>query len=168
LLERKSFGYELNLGVDVSAEGYLNESYKLDISLGADSIIKLTYLLDKKEIGTDLGPFMIYYNFDKYDIREDAKVELDKIVKVMNENPDVKIELGSHTDCRGSSSYNLRLSKKRAKSAAKYISTKISNPNRISSKGYGESKLINDCNCTSKCSADDHQQNRRTEFIIVQ
>jgi outer membrane protein OmpA-like peptidoglycan-associated protein len=168
LVERKDFGYQLNFGVDVSAEGYLNGSFKIQASLGADSVIKFTYLLDKKEIGTDLGPFMIYYNFDKYDIREDAKVELDKIVKVMNENPDVKIELGSHTDCRGSSSYNLRLSKKRAKSAAKYISSKITNPNRITSKGYGESKLINGCNCTAKCSADDHQQNRRTEFIIVQ
>ena len=167
LLDRKSFGYALNFGVDVSAEGYLNGSFKIETSLGADSVIRLTYLLDKKEIGTDLGPFMIYYNFDKYDIREDAKVELDKIVKVMNENPEVKIELGSHTDCRGSSSYNLRLSKKRAKSAASYISSRISNPSRISSKGYGESKLINDCNCRSKCSKEAHQENRRTEFIIV-
>ena len=167
LLDGKSFGYALNFGVDVSAEGYLNGSFKIETSLGVDSVIRLTYLLDKKEIGTDLGPFMIYYNFDKYDIREDAKVELDKIVKVMNENPEVKIELGSHTDCRGSSSYNLRLSKKRAKSAASYISSRISNPSRISSKGYGESKLINDCNCRSECSKEAHQENRRTEFIIV-
>ena len=167
LLDGKSFGYALNFGVDVSAEGYLNGSFKIETSLGVDSVIRLTYLLDKKEIGTDLGPFMIYYNFDKYDIREDAKVELDKIVKVMNENPEVKIELGSHTDCRGSSSYNLRLSKKRAKSAASYISSRISNPSRITSKGYGESKLINDCNCRSECSKEAHQENRRTEFIIV-
>jgi outer membrane protein OmpA-like peptidoglycan-associated protein len=123
-------------------------------------------MLDKKEIGTDLGPFMIYYNFDKYDIREDAKVELDKIVKVMNENPEVKIELGSHTDCRGSSSYNLRLSKKRAKSAADYIAERITNPNRISSQGYGENSPINNCRC-SKCSKEEHQLNRRTAFIII-
>jgi len=167
LVDTKSFGYTLNFGIDVAADGYLNGSFKIEASLGVDSVIRLTYLLDKKEIGTDLGPFMIYYNFDKYDIREDAKVELDKIVKVMNENPEVKIELGSHTDCRGSSSYNLRLSKKRAKSAASYISSRISNPSRISSKGYGESKLINDCNCRSKCSKESHQENRRTEFIIV-
>ena len=111
---------------------------------------------------------MIYYNFDKYDIREDAKIELDKIVKIMTDNPDVEIELGSHTDCRGSWKYNSKLSKKRAKSAASYISSRISGPSRITSKGYGESKLVNDCKCSSKCSAEDHQKNRRTEFIIVQ
>ena len=167
LLEFKDFGYQMNYGVNVSASGYLNGTFKVEASLGVDSVIKLTYLLDKKEIGTDLGPFMIYYNFDKYDIREDAKVELDKIVKIMSDNPEVKIELGSHTDCRGSASYNMRLSKKRAKSAADYISSRITNPSRITSKGYGESKLVNDCKCSSKCSKEDHQVNRRTECIIV-
>ncbi len=167
LLDGKEFGYQMNYGVNVSAFGYLNGAFKVEASLGVDSVIELTYLLDKKEIGTDLGPFMIYYNFDKYDIREDAKEELDKIVAGMNANPEVKIELGSHTDCRGSSSYNMRLSKKRAKSAADYISSRITNPDRITSKGYGESKLVNDCNCSSECSKEDHQINRRTEFIIV-
>jgi outer membrane protein OmpA-like peptidoglycan-associated protein/tetratricopeptide (TPR) repeat protein len=167
LLDGKDFGYQMNYGVNVTAFGYLNGTFKVEASLGVDSVIELTYLLDKKEIGTDLGPFMIYYNFDKYDIREDAKVELDKIVTVMNANPEVKIELGSHTDCRGSSSYNMRLSKKRAKSAAEYISSRITNSSRITSKGYGESKLVNDCNCSSQCSKEDHQVNRRTEFIIV-
>lgn len=167
LVDKKMFGFELDYTVTVSAEGYLLASYELNTSLATDSLISLTYMLDKKEIGTDLGPFMIYYNFDKFDIRDDAKVELDKVVKVMNENPEVKIELGSHTDCRGSSSYNLRLSKKRAKSAAGYIAERISNPERISSNGYGETKLLNDCKCSSKCSKEDHQLNRRTEFIII-
>ena len=109
---------------------------------------------------------MIYYNFDKFDIREDAKVELDKIVKVMNENPEVKIELGSHTDCRGSWKYNSRLSKKRAKSAADYIAKRITNSDRIVSKGYGESQPVSDCKCAA-CSKEEHQLNRRTEFIII-
>jgi outer membrane protein OmpA-like peptidoglycan-associated protein len=167
LLDGKSFGFKMNYGVKVNALGYLNGNFKAEASLGVDSVIRLTYLLDKKEIGMDLGPFMIYYNFDKYDIREDAKTELDKIVKIMTDNPEIKIELGSHTDCRGSSSYNMRLSKKRAKSAANYISSRITSPSRITSKGYGESKLVNDCNCSSECSKEDHQINRRTEFIIV-
>jgi hypothetical protein len=166
LVKFKSFGYELDYTVTVIAEGYLLASFDLKTALATDSLISLSYMLDKKEIGTDLGPFMIYYNFDKYDIREDAKVELDKIVKVMNENPEVKIELGSHTDCRGSSSYNLRLSKKRAKSAADYIAERITNPNRISSQGYGENSPINNCRC-SKCSKEEHQLNRRTAFIII-
>jgi outer membrane protein OmpA-like peptidoglycan-associated protein/tetratricopeptide (TPR) repeat protein len=167
LIDGKEFGYNMNFGVDVTALGYLNGTFKIEASLDVDSVIELTYLLDKKEIGTDLGPFMIYYNFDKFDIRDDAKTELDKVVAAMNANPEVKIELGSHTDCRGSSSYNLRLSKKRAKSAADYISSRITNPSRITSKGYGESKLVNDCNCSSSCSKEDHQVNRRTEFIII-
>ncbi|MBL6668401.1 MAG: OmpA family protein, partial [Crocinitomicaceae bacterium] len=140
--------------------------YELNAELTTDSLISLSYMLDKKEIGTDLGPFMIYYNFDKYDIRDDAKVELDKIVKIMNENPEVKIELGSHTDCRGSWRYNSKLSKKRAKSAADYIAKKITNSDRIVSKGYGESQPVNNCKCAS-CSKDEHQKNRRTEFVII-
>jgi outer membrane protein OmpA-like peptidoglycan-associated protein len=166
LVDRKQFGYELAYTVSVSADGYLMATYELNTKLAADSLISLSYMLDKKEIGTDLGPFMIYYNFDKFDIREDAKVELDKIVKIMNENPEVKIELGSHTDCRGSWSYNSRLSKKRAKSAADYIAKRIMNPERIVSKGYGESQPVSDCTCGA-CSREEHQLNRRTEFIII-
>jgi outer membrane protein OmpA-like peptidoglycan-associated protein/tetratricopeptide (TPR) repeat protein len=166
LVDRKQFGYELAYTVSVSADGYLMATYELNTKLAADSLISLSYMLDKKEIGTDLGPFMIYYNFDKFDIREDAKVELDKIVKIMNENPEVKIELGSHTDCRGSWRYNSRLSKKRAKSAADYIAKRIINSERIVSKGYGESQPVSDCNCGA-CSKEEHQLNRRTEFIII-
>jgi outer membrane protein OmpA-like peptidoglycan-associated protein/tetratricopeptide (TPR) repeat protein len=167
LVDRKSYGYQLNYKVSVSADGYLLGTFDLNKSLGEDSIIQLSYLLDREEIGTDLGPFMIYYNFDKYDIREDAKLELDKVVKVMNDNPELKIELGSHTDCRGHWKYNTRLSNKRAKSAAKYISSRITSPSRITSRGYGESKLVNDCDCRSSCSDESHQLNRRTEFIII-
>lgn len=166
LIDKKSFGYALDYTVTVSAEGYLLASFDLNTEISTDSLISLSYMLDKKEIGTDLGPFMIYYNFDKFDIRDDAKVELDKIVKIMNENPEVKIELGSHTDCRGSSSYNMKLSKKRAKSAASYIAERITNSERISSQGYGESTAANDCKC-SQCSIEENQFNRRTEFIIV-
>ena len=167
LVDRKPYGHELSYKVSVSADGYLIGTFDLNMTLGTDSVMQLSYLLDQKEVGTDLGPFMIYYNFDKFDIREDAKVELDKVVQVMNDNPELKIELGSHTDCRGHWQYNTRLSKKRAKSAAKYISSRITNPSRITSRGYGESKLVNDCDCRSQCSAEDHQLNRRTEFIIV-
>jgi tetratricopeptide (TPR) repeat protein len=167
LVDRKSYGYTLNYKVSVSADGYLLGTFDLNTSLGEDSIIQLSYLLDREDVGTELGPFMIYYNFDKYDIREDAKVELDKIVKVMNDNPEVRIELGSHTDCRGHWKYNSRLSKRRAKSAAKYISSRITSPSRITSRGYGESKLVNECDCRSNCSDESHQLNRRTEFIII-
>jgi outer membrane protein OmpA-like peptidoglycan-associated protein len=117
----------------------------------------------------DLNP--IYYDLDKSNIRPDAKIELDKIVTIMNDNPTIEIELGSHTDCRSSYAYNIALSGRRAKSSAEYIKARITNPNRIYGKGYGESKLVNGCECEgtvkSNCSEDEHQANRRTEFRIV-
>jgi outer membrane protein OmpA-like peptidoglycan-associated protein len=106
-----------------------------------------------------------------YNILADAAKELDKIVKVMQENPTMTIELGSHTDCRLSKAYNLSLSSKRAKSSAEYIVSKGIAKNRIVGKGYGESKLINGCECEGKvvssCSEEEHQANRRTEFLIT-
>jgi outer membrane protein OmpA-like peptidoglycan-associated protein len=136
----------------------------------------LTYLLEKPDVGVDLAVVLklnpIYFDLDKSDIRPDAKVELDKIVQIMNDNPLIKIELGSHTDCRSSKDYNLKLSDRRAISSAEYIKSRISSPERIYGKGYGESKLVNDCACEGKkksnCSEEDHQANRRTEFKIVQ
>ena len=109
---------------------------------------------------------------DKSNIRPDAEIELNKIVQIMNDNPEIKIELGSHTDCRASKAYNMSLSDRRAKSSAEYIRKRISNPERIYGKGYGESKLVNECECEDKvvtpCSEEQHQENRRTEFRIVQ
>ena len=89
----------------------------------------------------------------------------------MNEYPSMIIELGSHTDCRGTIQQNQTLSDNRAKASADYIKSKITNPERISGKGYGEAKLVSDCPCEgtvkSKCSEEEHQKNRRTEFIII-
>jgi outer membrane protein OmpA-like peptidoglycan-associated protein len=98
-------------------------------------------------------------------------VELDKIVKIMNEYPNMVIELGSHTDCRATAVFNEKLSDNRAKASAEYIKKSISKTERITGKGYGESKLKNGCACEgtvkSTCSEEEHQQNRRTEFIIL-
>ena len=164
----KAFGDSLVYKVNVSADGFLSQSFDIKEGLGLDSLIKKSFLIDKKAPGTDLGPFLILYNFDKYDLRPDAIVILNKIVDVMNLNPDIKIELGSHTDSRGNDGYNQKLSEKRAKSAAQYIASRISDPSRIKFKGYGESKLKNKCDDGVKCSAADHQVNRRTEFIIIE
>ena len=164
----KSFGDSLIYKVNISADGYLSQSFEIKESLKLDSLIKKSFLLDKKAPGTDLGPFLILYNFDKYDLRPDAIVILNKIVEVMNKNPDIKIELGSHTDSRGIAIYNEYLSERRAKSAADYISARITNPSRISYRGYGESKLKNKCGDGIKCTAAEHQENRRTEFIIIE
>lgn len=108
----------------------------------------------------------IYYDFDKYYIRPDAAQELDKLVQVMKENP-ITIELGSHTDCRGSDEYNLDLSQKRAESAVRYIVLQGIDASRISAKGYGESRLVNHCSDGVYCTPEEHQANRRTEFRVT-
>ena len=93
------------------------------------------------------------------------------IVEIMNEYPSMVVELGSHTDCRASQGYNRNLSDRRAKSSANFIKERISNPQRIYGKGFGESKLKNKCECEGTrivpCSEEEHQENRRTEFLII-
>lgn len=125
----------------------------------------------KIKVGQDLGKLLnlnpIYFDLGKWDVRPDAALELDKIVRAMEEYPTLVIELGSHTDSRSSAKFNQALSQKRAESSGKYILSKGINPKRLSWKGYGESKLLNKCKDGVKCSEDDHAKNRRTEFKII-
>ena len=109
----------------------------------------------------------IYYDLAKWDIRDDAAVELDKVVQFLLDNETITIELGSHTDARGSNTSNQTLSQKRAESAVNYIVSKGIDTKRITAKGYGESKLKNRCADGIRCSEDEHQENRRTEIMIV-
>lgn len=109
----------------------------------------------------------ILYNLDKFNIREDAKPELNKVVRFMEDNPGVKVELGSHTDSRGSDSYNQKLSQNRAQSAVDYITSRGISSARISAKGYGESVLLNKCADGVPCSEQEQQVNRRTEFKVI-
>lgn len=109
----------------------------------------------------------IYYDLGKWNIRKDAAVELDKVVALLNDNPNIKIELGSHTDSRGNAESNQTLSQKRAQSAVDYIISKGISKDRIVAKGYGESKLKNQCADGIKCDEKEHQQNRRTEIRIL-
>lgn len=175
MLKDKKVGDQIKVLIRVSHDDYLSQTFELDTILGNWSKLSLDYLITKTKIGTDIGALLhlnpIYFDLNKSDIRKDASIELDKIVTIMNDNPEIKIELGSHTDCRASKSYNRKLSDRRAKSSASYIKQRISNPERIYGKGYGESQLVNDCGCegsvTSDCSEEEHQANRRTEFKIV-
>lgn len=109
----------------------------------------------------------IYYDFDKWDIRPDAAERLDLVVQLMNDNPGLSVELGSHTDSRGNDDYNMALSHKRAASAVAYIVSEGVDSLRITSKGYGESQLVNRCRNDVPCSEEEHQQNRRTELRIT-
>jgi peptidoglycan-associated lipoprotein len=128
-------------------------------------------ILGQAEVGEEIGALFdvnpIYYDLDKSNIRPDAAAELDKIVQVLKDNPDISIELGSHTDARASASYNLKLSQRRAESAVKYIIEHGIEAARIKAKGYGETQLINGCSDGVDCSEEAHQENRRTEFKIT-
>ena len=97
--------------------------------------------------------------------------ELDKLVKVLKDNPTIEIELSSHTDCRATIKYNQQLSSKRAESAVEYMASQGVEKNRMIAAGYGESRLVNKCACEGKqivpCTEEQHQENRRTEFKIL-
>jgi len=112
----------------------------------------------------DLQP--IYFDFDKHNIRPDAEVELAKILEAMKEYPQLNIHIESHTDSRGDDAYNMQLSERRAKSTLEWLVEKGIDRDRLSSKGYGESQLINNCSNGVKCSEEAHQLNRRSMFII--
>ena len=178
-LEGRKLEEEMSFKVVVEKEGYLTKIQTYTQKLTREGQYNmhevLNFKMDPVEEGFDLSKIVdlkpIYFDLGKHIIRPDAAIELDKIVKVLNENPKLEIELGSHTDCRGSAFANMALSDRRAKSSAKYIKDRISNPERIDGKGYGESKLINHCECEgakkTPCTEEEHQQNRRTEFKVI-
>ncbi|CAM4104108.1 OmpA family protein [Zobellia nedashkovskayae] len=141
----------------------VNDTVKVDIAM--KRLEEMIAIEDGiKKIKTE----MIYFNFDKSSIRPDAAKELDKLVSVMKEFPTIVIKVESHTDSRGTKSYNEYLSDKRAKSTRDYIISQGIDANRIeSATGYGENRLLNDCNGSLPCSEADHLLNRRSEFIIL-
>ena len=161
-------------------------SYKLEANkkfyVSAVKTVKTTNENDKEqEVVLELSPdeFVvvreklminintIYFDYDKATIRRDAADELDKVIAIMNKYPELKVESGSHTDSRGPDSYNDKLSTRRADSTVDYIISKGISPDRISGKGYGETQLTNKCSNGVRCTAEEHQLNRRTEFVIV-
>jgi outer membrane protein OmpA-like peptidoglycan-associated protein/tetratricopeptide (TPR) repeat protein len=122
-------------------------------------------------VGTDLAKTLdipiIYFDLDKSSIRKDAAFELSKIVVVMQQYPEMKIDVRSHTDSRQTNKYNDKLSEKRAKATIAWLVNNGINSARIIGKGYGESQLVNHCADGVKCTEEEHQANRRSEFIIV-
>lgn len=124
--------------------------------------------LDSVQIGSRFALKNIYYDYDKWNIRPEAAKVLDKLATFLKDNPTIKVELGSHTDARGKDPYNLTLSDKRAAAAVQYLVDHHGiNPETITSKGYGETQLINRCTNDVMCSESEHQMNRRTEIKIT-
>ncbi|HNW99280.1 MAG TPA: OmpA family protein [Bacteroidales bacterium] len=162
---------ECNSAYDLTATktGYFMQSKSLATTVckTRNDTVFVDLLLDKIVLNKSIVLENIYYDFDKWNIRSDAALELDKLVDLLKRNPDIKIELGSHTDCRGSNAYNEKLSQKRAESAVAYIISQGINKDRITAKGYGESVPVNSCIDGVKCAEEQYQLNRRTEFKVT-
>jgi len=150
--------------VKAKKDGYLGDC--LLTGLGEESALARDLVLEKYEVEMVFELENIYYDLDKWYIRPDAEPALDDLVRIMRENM-ITIELGAHTDSRGSDQYNMELSQKRAESAVRYIILKGIDPSRISAKGYGETILVNHCENDVSCTDGEHQMNRRTEFKIT-
>lgn len=168
------YGMPLEIPVVYKSKNYFDKAVIIQNMVEAEGEIAITELLNMPDIGMDVGKMVninpIYYDLNSAEIREDASVELDKIVEIMKQYPNMVIELGSYTDCRGAANYNLSLSDRRAKSSVKYIISKGISKRRIYGKGYGESNPVNHCRCDGQnavpCTDEEFQMNRRTEFII--
>jgi len=123
------------------------------------------------ENGTDLAKIfdisIIYFDLDKWNIRPDAAVDLEKIIAVMEKYPKMKVDIRSHTDSRQTHKYNERLSDRRAKSTLEYMVKNGIDRSRLTAKGFGETQLINGCSDGVNCSEAEHQKNRRSEFIVL-
>ena len=163
----RDLDYDMNYQATSEIEKYMNESVSFSTIDQPYGTLKRVINVEKVQVGQKFTLENIFYDFDKWDILPESEVELDKLVKIMNDNPDWKVELGSHTDCRGSDSYNELLSQKRSDSAVGYIISKGISKDRIIAKGYGETQLVNECDDGVDCSEADHRKNRRTEFKIL-
>jgi peptidoglycan-associated lipoprotein len=166
---------EVNLALDTGSTYvvyamYENAFTKTDtistIGLVEPTDFKADFEVEIIELDKPILLNSIYYDYDKFNLREEAIQELDNLVKMMKDNPQLFIEIGSHTDSRGSAQYNLTLSQNRAQSVVSYLIAKGVDPVRLSARGYGESMLLNGCSDGVKCTEEQHQLNRRTTFTV--
>ncbi|TPE45630.1 flagellar motor protein MotB [Pontibacter mangrovi] len=152
-----------------SKDGYLTQSvtFTPECLYKTDTVqVELVFVRDTPNVPVLVEN--IYYDLDKFDIKPAAAKELNKLVRMLQDNPSIRIELSSHTDSRQTDEYNQVLSQLRAQSAVDYLVSKGIDRNRLVAKGYGESRLINKCDDGVSCTEEQHQQNRRTEFKILQ
>ena len=161
--------------IRIEKEGYETQQKTVTVSQYETEInipVVVSALKVKIDKGVDIANVIkfnqIYFDLDKSDIRKDAKVELEKIVEVLKTYPKINIEIGSHTDARQHRKYNKILSQKRAEATLNYLIKRGINKDRLTAKGYGESQPVNNCIDGIICSENEHQQNRRSTFVIVE
>lgn len=152
---------------NITAEGYLSSMVNYS-SLGKNpGDYDLTIELEKLSAGKQFTLENIYYNLNEATIRADAVPILNNLAQMLLENPEVKLEIGSHTDSRADSVYNLELSQRRSASVVDFLIHKGVSPDRLSAKGFGESQLVNKCADGINCPEEAHQANRRTVIEVL-
>lgn len=175
-LGKYSFPVECGKSYNVRAEKPEYNTKELSVTIartnGKTNLpIALEKATCKVTVGDDLGKCfgikMIYFDLNKANIREEAALDLEKILVVLNDYPTMKLDIRSHTDSRASNEYNNILSDKRAKSTIKWLIKNGVASDRLSGKGYGETQLLNKCSDGVQCTEEEHQINRRSEFIIT-
>jgi len=160
--------------VRATMEGYIPSEEYLAKSEGEPKTID--FLLERNTVlagfGDDLSKLLqlstIYFDYNKYNIRKDSEIEVEKVIAAMEKYPSLTIKVNAHTDSRGKDSYNLWLSQKRAEATVDYMIKKGIAKDRLSSEGFGETQLINQCANGVKCTPAQHELNRRSEFIILE
>ncbi|MBO9591591.1 MAG: OmpA family protein [Niabella sp.] len=169
------FYYQLDQQTDYNViaqnKGYFSNREKVTTKgLNRSEVIYVNLALEVMELKKDASIVLkdIYYDYNKWDIRPDAAAVLDNLVTTLKENPAVKIELSSHTDSRGGDAFNMTLSRRRAESAVRYLVSRGIAADRLKARGYGESRLLNDCGNDVPCSEEQHQLNRRTEIKVLE
>lgn len=151
--DKVNFDFTSNIGGD--------KTYTKKIELDATKAV-IEEVEDKKMLVVN----NIYFDYNKWSIKEESLISLNSIALILNEYPEMKIEINAHTDNRGNANYNMKLSKKRAASALSYLVSKGINTNRLISHGYGETQPLIDCK--KSCNDSEYQKNRRIEFIITE
>ncbi len=155
-----------------SKTNYLNTSFEIRIELPekltSDSVLTIqqVILMTPIEKGKEYLLNNVYYDFDKSELRDESFASLDYLVNLLKANDRIKLEIRSYTDCRGEEDYNLQLSRRRAQSVVDYLVSQGIDLSRLFSKGNGESQPVTTCIC-EQCTDDEHQQNRRTTFLII-
>lgn len=158
-----------NYGIAVKKEEYLFHSENFDIpKTAAFQEVEKNIALKKLAVGSKIVLRNIFFDLNKATLRPESTTELNRLIKLMADVPSLKIELGGHTDSRGSDSYNQELSEKRAAAVVVYLTGAGIAANRLESAGYGETELVNDCSNGVSCSDEQHQENRRTEFKVLE
>jgi len=173
LTKGNKFQFKVTPGYDYTIETRRKGYYPVSNHISGRSITSAGFsgpiqlAMEPLTVGKTFVIRNIYYDLNMANIRADAVPEMDNLVAIMKENPTLRIELSSHTDARGSDYYNMLLSDARARSAVTYLIRHGIAENRMVAKGYGETRLLNECANGVRCSEEDHQFNRRTEIKII-